>query len=268
MPAKIAAPSPPAEREATRPVRALHRGLQVLAALNQAGRAPINALAAAAGLSRTTTYRILETLRAAGFVERDAHDDCYRPSVRVRALADGFDDATRVAHIAKPLLDTLGAQLLWPLALATPCGATMLIRHATDPQKPATLEHYGTGARVPMLASAAGRVHLACCAPAQREALLEWLARSSLPEDRLARNRVEVERLLLETRSQGYGMVHRARRVSEETSLAVPVRARERILAAVTLRYAASAVPLRQAIEQFIPKLRELAQRIETRMLA
>jgi DNA-binding IclR family transcriptional regulator len=100
----------------------------------------------------------------------------------------------------------------------------------------------------------------------QRDSLLELLSRSSLPEDRLARNRVEVERLLNETRSQGYGMAHRTRRVSEETSLAVPVRAKERILAAVTVRYAASAVPLRTAIEQFIPRMREVAQRIESQM--
>jgi DNA-binding IclR family transcriptional regulator len=94
--------------------------------------------------------------------------------------------------------------------------------------------------------------------------MLELLARSSLPEDRLARNRIEVERLLSETRTQGFGMAHRARRVSEETSLAIPVRAKDRILATVTVRYAATAVPLRTAVEQFLPKMREVAQKIET----
>ena len=88
----------------------------------------------------------------------------------------------------------------------------------------------------------------------------------SLPEDRLARSRIEVERLLNETRSQGFGMAHRARRVSEETSLAIPVRAKDRILATVTVRYAATAVPLRTAVEQFLPKMREVAQQIETRI--
>jgi IclR family mhp operon transcriptional activator len=252
-------------RESTRPIRALHRGLMVLTELNRLERAAIHTLAAAAGLPRTTTYRILETLRAAGFVQRDAHD-CYRPTVMVRALSDGFDDEALVAHIARPLLAILGAQLVWPLAVATPSGAAMMIRQTTDRPNPPALEHYSAGVRVPMLASAAGRAYLAYCPAAQRDSLLELLARSSLPEDRLARNRAEVERLLQETRSQGYGMVHRARHVSEETSLAVPVRARERILAAITLRYVAGAVPLRHAIEQFIPKMRELAQRIEAQL--
>ena len=251
------------EHESTRPIRALNRGLEVLAELNRLDRAAINTLAAAVRLPRTTTYRILETLRLAGYVVRDPHDDCYRPTIMVRALSDGFDDQAMLAHIAKPHLAALGAQIVWPVAIATPSGATMMIRETTDRDSPLALEQYSAGVRVPMLSSAAGRAYLAFCAGAERDALLESLSRSSLPEDRLARSRIEVERLLNETRAQGFGMAQRARRVSEETSLAIPVRAKDRILATVTVRYAATAVPLRTAVEQFLPKMREVARKIE-----
>jgi IclR family mhp operon transcriptional activator len=251
-------------RESTRPIRALNRGLEVLTELNRLERAAINTLASAVRLPRTTTYRILETLRLAGYVDRDPHDDCYRPTIMVRGLSDGFDDEAMVAHIAKPHIAALGAEIVWPVAVATPSGATMMIREATDRQSPLALEQYSAGVRVPMLGSAAGRAYLAYCSGQQRDALLELLARSTLPEDRLARSRTEVERLLNETRTQGFGMAHRARRVSEETSLAIPVRAKGRILATVTVRYAATAVPLRTAVEQFLPKMREVAQKIET----
>jgi len=266
MQTKLTPPALTAGRESTRAIRALHRGLEVLTELNKLERAAINTLAAAVGLPRTTTFRILETLRGAGFVEREAHDDCYRPTIRVRALSDGFDSQSLVAHLAKPLLERLGAQLVWPLALATPFGSTMMIRECTDQKSPLAGEHYRAGMRVPMLASAAGRAYLAHCPTAQRDSLLELLSRSSMPEDRLARNRVEVERLLHETRERGYGTVHRARRASEETGLAVPVRAGQSILATVAVRYDASAVPLRHAIDQFIPRMRELAQKIEAQL--
>ncbi len=257
------APTAEIAGDSTRPIRALNRGLEVLTELNRLERAAINTLAAAVSLPRTTTYRILETLRLAGYVDRDAHDDCYRPTIMVRALSEGFDDQALVAHIAKPLLANLGSQIVWPVAVATPSGATMMIRETTDRQSPLALEQYSAGVRVPMLASAAGRAYLAFCPAQQRDAVLEQLARSSLPEDRMARNRIEVERLLHETRTQGFGMAHRARRVSEETSLAIPVRARDTILATVTVRYAATALPLRTAVEQFLPKMREVAQKIE-----
>ena len=255
-------------RESTRPIRALNRGLEVLTELNRVERAAINTMASAVGLPRTTTYRILETLRLAGYVERDTHDDCYRPTIMVRALSDGFDDEALIAHIAKPLLASLGVQIVWPVAVATPLGSTMMIRETTDRESPLALEQYGAGVRVPMLASAAGRAYLAFCPAPQRDALLELLARSPLPEDRMARDRSEVERLLNETRNQGFGMAHRARRISEETSLAVPVGSKDRILATVTVRYAATAVPLRTAVEQFLPKMREVAQKIEAQFAA
>ncbi len=250
-------------RDSTRPIRALNRGLDVLTELNRLERAAINTIAQAVELPRTTTYRILETLRLAGYVERDPHDDCYRPTIMVRALSDGFDDEAMLAHIARPHLSALCEQIVWPVAIATPSGSAMMIREATDHQSPLALEHYGAGVRVPMLASAAGRAYLAFCAAPQREAMLELLSRSSLPEDRLARNRQEVERLLNETRTQGYAISQRARRVSEETSLAIPIRAKDRILASVTVRYSATAVPLRTALDQFLPKMREVATKVE-----
>src|ERR1700728_2091780 len=112
--------APPEEiaRDSTRPIRALNRGLDVLTELNRLERAAINTLASALGLPRTTTFRILETLRLAGFVERDAHDDCYRPTVHVRALADGFDDEAMVAHIGKAYLPAIAAEIVWPMDIA------------------------------------------------------------------------------------------------------------------------------------------------------
>ena len=58
-------------------------------------------------------------------------------------------------------------------------------------------------------------------------------------------------------------MAQRARRVSEETSLAIPLRVKDRILAAMTVRYAATAVSLRAAVDQFLPKMRDVAAKIE-----
>ncbi len=262
------APTDHGRRESTRPIRALQRGLEVLTELNRLDRAPINALSNAVQLPRTTTYRILETLRLAGYVDRDPHDDCYRPTIMVRALSDGFDDEALLAHVAKAHLAALCAQVVWPVAIAMPAGPAMMLRETTDRQSPLALEQYGAGVRLPMLTSAAGRAYLAFCATPQRESLIEMLTRSSQPEDRLARSRADLERLLHETRTQGFGMSQRARRVSEELSLAIPMSIRERVIAVLSVRFAATAVPLKAAIEQFLPKLRETAAKVERDYLA
>jgi len=254
-------PSPsPSARQPTRPIRALSRGLEVLAELNRRERAPIHTLSSAVRLPRTTTFRILETLRLAGFVERDPHDDCYRPTVHVRSLADGFDDEAMIAHIGKPYLSALAMEIVWPMDIATPAGTAMLVRETS--RSPLALESYGVGDLLPMLTSAAGRAYLAFSKAPVREVVLDSLAAS--PDERLARDRPEIERILQESRTQGFGVSQRARRVSQEITLALPLRSAERVLGTLAVRFAATAVPLRTAIEQFLPKMREVVSKIET----
>ena len=255
-------PSPlSSPRQATRPIRALSRGLEVLAELNRRERAPIHTLSSAVRLPRTTTFRILETLRLAGFVERDAHDDCYRPTVHVRSLADGFDDEAMIAHIGKAYLPALAKEIVWPMDIATPAGTGMLVRETS--RSPLALEPSGSGDLLPMLTSAAGRTYLAFSKAEVREAVLEALARTAPPDERLARDRPEIERILQESRTQGFGLSQRARRISQELTLALPLRAGERVLGTLAVRCAATAVPLRNALEQFLPKMRDVISKIE-----
>ena len=92
--------------------------------------------------------------------------------------------------------------------------------------------------------------------------MLDILARSNREEDAPARNRPEIMKMLNDTRMQGYASAVRPRRVSDEISIAVPIMADDRVLAAVTIRFSGTAVPLKLAVERFLPKLRDTAQKI------
>jgi IclR family mhp operon transcriptional activator len=83
--------------ESTRPIRALMRGLDALTVLNLRDGATVSEVAHDIRLPRTTVYRILETLSAAGFVFRDEADDRYRLTVKVRTLSSGLEEAARTA---------------------------------------------------------------------------------------------------------------------------------------------------------------------------
>jgi DNA-binding IclR family transcriptional regulator len=48
----------------------------------------------------------------------------------------------------------------------------------------------------------------------------------------------------------------------EEISLSVPILLEDRVLASLTVRYAASAVPLKNGVDRFLPKLRQCAAKI------
>lgn len=246
----------------TRPIRALLRGLEVLHVLNQQNGATVSEVATAIDLPRTTTYRILETLCHAGYAYRAASDERYRLTILVRGLSDGFDDEAWVTQIARPYMYELCNELVWPIAIATLSGSSMLIRQTTDHRSPLAVEKRGPGFRVAILGSASGVSYLAWCPPEQRDALLDLLAKSKRTEDQPAVNRKKVNDLLLETRKRGYAVWRRPRRVSDELSLSVPILAGERLLASLTIRFSSTAVPETDAIQRFIPRLRATAQRI------
>lgn len=246
----------------TRPIRALLRGLEVLHVLNQHNGATVSEVASAIALPRTTTYRILETLCHAGYAYRAASDERYRLTILVRGLSDGFDDEAWVTQIARPYMYELCAELVWPIAIATLSGSTMLIRQTTDHRSPLAVEKRGPGFRVPILGSASGAAYLTWCPKEQRDALLDLLAKSRRPEDQAAANRKKVYDLLQETRKRGYAAWRRPRRVSDELSLSVPILAGERLLAALTIRFSSTAIAEAEAIQRFIPRLRAVAQQI------
>lgn len=234
----------------------------MLTVLNSADGSTVSEIAAATRLPRTTIYRVLETLIEEGYVARDASDERFRLTILVRGLSDGFDDEAWVTQVAKPYIYELGREIVWPVSIATISGTSMLVRETTDHASPLAIERYAPGYRLPLLASASGLAFLAFCSAAQRDTLIDLLARSPRDEDAPARDRTGLGARLDEIRRQGYAVFHRPRRVSDRTSLAVPIRGRERILALLVVRYARNAIPLPQAVERFVPRMHEVASKI------
>jgi IclR family mhp operon transcriptional activator len=253
--------------DSTRPIRALMRGLDALTFLNSQDGATVSEVAHEIRLPRTTVYRILETLCDSGFVFRDPADERYRLTILVRGLSAGFDDETWVTRIAKPIMYALGDEIVWPLHLATLSGTKMRIREATDQHTPFEIDRCTPGLQLPLLTSSTGRVYLAFCPAAQGDAIIDVLARSGADEDRLARQKPELRRVLADIKAQGYATAARSRRMIDELSLSVPVTLNERGLAVLTLRFVASAIPLKLGVERFLPKLRLCAAKISSTFL-
>jgi len=140
----------------------------------------------------------------------------------------------------------------------------MLVRESTDRSSPLAIERYSAGFRAPLLSTATGRVYLANSPAPQRDMLIDILARSSKEDDKSARARIPLLRALGEIKAAGYATAARTRRLIEEVSISVPVLLQDRVLASLTVRFAASAVPLKSGLERFLPRLRQCAAAIGT----
>src|SRR6516164_4468401 len=208
-------------RSKVRGVRALERGLAVLAAMNRHKVASVAELARETRLPRPTVYRLLETLGRAGFVSHSGAADRFCLSRKVRTLSDGFVEDAWITDIATPLMAAFTAAHVWPVSLMTLEEGRMLIRETTHPASSLSIDYGMVGRRLPMLRTAAGRAYLAFCPANERRTILDMLDHSPLTEDRYDRRRVLA--MLRGIGAQGYAV--QDREINPKTSgISVPIR--------------------------------------------
>jgi IclR family transcriptional regulator, mhp operon transcriptional activator len=237
--------------EPVRPIRALLRGLDALRMLNRRDGMTVTEMAQKIRLPRTTAYRILETLRAGGWAIRDGADDRYRPSLLVRSLSDGLSDESWIARVAKPEMEELGREVLWPMGFYVLAEGKMILRSATDWQSPVALVRYATGDRAPLSTLPIGPALLAHWEKPEREALANALVEQDI-----------VRRSLLAeadaTANRGYCV--RADAVEGECAIAIPVReATGPIYGVLQMRWIRTAATVDRIVDQTLPKLKAVA---------
>lgn len=243
-------------------IRVLHRGLRILEAANLHNGARLRDFVELTGLPKTTTHRILENLCAAGYLRRDDGDDRYYLTLSVRRLSDGFYDSGWVSDIARDILERLTESVRFPVAIATPYGAAMLLRDNTDSRSPLAPNVYSRGTVLPLLTSATGKVFLAFCDDVTRRTLLDVCAQSDKPEHELARYPGLVTSMLNQVRRHGYafGKGARTTRVAVATAtFAVPIRAGDQLIGCLALRYLSDELTNRSVVSRYLDIMRQHA---------
>jgi IclR family transcriptional regulator, mhp operon transcriptional activator len=248
-----------------KPIRTGLRLLRVLEALNTLGQASNVEVARALDLSTPTAYRLLQTLLGERYVSKNATTKLYRPAERVRALSIGFDEVTAIADCARPVLEQLGDELLWPVAIASVVGTAMIVHETTDARSPLAVRRVMPGRRVGLLDTASGRVFLAFCPAEQRDTLLDLLALSDDPRDLPARRPQAILRELKAVRESGYATSSRPGRVRPWCAVAVPVFAKQRLLATLSLRYTQGAIAETRLRNEVLGQLRATAAAVGRR---
>lgn len=188
----------PASRTVFDPVRAVLRGLDVLAAVNRGRSRSVAELAAETKLPRATAIRLLETLEGAGYVARVDGRGRYGVSPRVTALAAGFDYNAWLTAIAQPRLRRLMRQIRWPSDLMVRSAENMIVLTSNRDRSGLNINTRYDGMTSSIYRSASGSAYLAWCDDDERERIL-----AQLPH---AEERATVETEIALTRKRGYGV--------------------------------------------------------------
>ena len=237
----------------------------MLEVLNKHNGSTLTEITRYAALPKATTYRILENLIRMGYVVRDKADAKYRLCILVRRLSEGFDDTAWLTEVARPLLHELGREVVYPVAISTLYGTSMLARETTDRESALALDHYTSGTLLPLFGSASGKVYVSYCSDNERTILLDLCAKSDEPEHNFARDARFIEHLIQDVRSNGYAFGLRQRTQAakgKSSAIAVPIISQGSLLASLALRYIDSAMTPDEVVERYLTTLQAYAKKI------
>lgn len=242
-------------------IRSLERGLTVMRAISLKGPLTVSEAAIHTGLPRQTVSRILFFLDELGYAERLGNEKRYVLSDQVLSLSEGVRQRSWITQIARPKMDVLCRDILWPVAIAIPRNLEIEIVYDTDAISPLVMRPVPIGLHIPLVTSISGRVYLAHCSDLERETLLNAV----LSEHPHALDEIDLSpgflvKQLNQIKEQGFfcdQMPHKA-----HSSLAVPVYDEAGVKAVLDIRFPLKALSVSDAITQFSKKVRACARTI------
>jgi len=239
-------------------IKSLRKALRVLRFLNLNGDATVSEVALAIGVPRATSYRLLLNLASEGYVERHDHSNLYRLTSLVHELSSGFSEGDLFVEAAKSVMRESINKIRWPLALATPCGAEMIVRAVTDHDTPLAIDRYYVGFRVPLMHAPAGLCYLAYCPDEELQNVLTLAKDSKVLLGAWPFKESELHYMLEEIRRKGYCHIRFPQ--YREGGLAVPLFTGEgKVMAGIVMRYVKTAMKPAAFEEQCLPLIKTLS---------
>ncbi len=252
-------------------IRVVGRCIAVLQALNRGRPLNLAEIAADARIPYPTAYRIIRALVHEGMIEREPSRKYYRPTALVHSLSHGYRDHSQLVIVSRPHLVALTAQTNWPAIVATPVGHKMVVRDGTHSLTPMTFNPYYSGFVYTMLDSPTGRVCLAFFDDEERRLCLDGMVASGETLDAATLNGFRSGSSVEQIRTRGYATI--ARNIFTEprgknSSIAVPIFSKGRLVAAASLIFFASAMTMDEAEKLYVPSLIAMGKSISEKLSA
>ncbi len=189
-------------------IRALDRGLRILAHLSENGRSSLADLRAASQLSNATLLRLLATLQDRNWVRRNIVEGQYELSYSLEKVLNPNARTHPLAEIAAPiLLELIDQQFGWPSDLVVPIGDGKIeLIESTRQRGPLAPNRTGLGIRPSMIFSAHGRVTLAFGTQKEVDAHLRAILKTGAKEELLWIEDGHLDRVLRTTIKVGFAL--------------------------------------------------------------
>jgi IclR family acetate operon transcriptional repressor len=185
-------------------VQPIMKALKMLEAIGERGHdVTLTEIAESLRMPKTTAFRYLRTLAAAGFVRHDAIHDRYGVGSRVRMFAQADKSLHRLRQIAVPVMERLGQTFNETVNLAIASGFHVVYIEMIEANRPLRMQAR-IGERHPINATALGKAILAFLPEGERAAIIDGpLAEMTT---RTIRSAATLRRQLRDVQRNGYAV--------------------------------------------------------------
>ncbi len=247
-------------------IRAISRGIAVLKFINRAGSANLTTISRSTNIPYPTVCRIVNTLLEEALIEREENRPCYKPTLMVQSLATGYKFENHLVTTARPLMEKLCQEIVWPVALASRIGSCMVLLDSTHAMTTLTFDNYYPGHTMPISDCATGKAYLAFTDKNTRSQILQNLTEIDFGWSRQLPIEVCADDDFWEKiRKTGYAIQPVNTHSSEPgrtASIAAPIMVQGNVVASLGAIFFRKTMKLSDAQEQFADKLVETAEAI------
>jgi IclR family pca regulon transcriptional regulator len=184
-------------------VEALLRGLKVLSLFNRERSAlTLTEIVEAAGLNKSTAFRVVATLESAGYLERQKDTRRYQPGLKVLQLGFTAISSLEFRQVARPYLVKLSEETGETVSLSILDGMEVVyVDRVRNRQIVGVV--LGTGSQIPAHCASMGKVMLAHLGASELESWLKLAQLSPCTEfSKISRKQLDAE--LATVRAQGF----------------------------------------------------------------
>ncbi len=241
-------------------IESILRGLQVLSLFNHhTPTLSLTEIKNAAGLNKTTAFRIVSTLESAGYLKRDPETKRYRPGLKVLQLGFAAISSLEFRQVARPYLRQLSEAANETASLSVLDGMEVVYVDRVRQQQIVGVL-LGIGSRIPAQCASMGKVMLANLPPANLEVLLSQPLQPCTPHSLTDRGALEAE--FDRVRTQGYALNDEELEIGLRAVAAPIWDHTNSVVAAINVSGSARTISFQRLIEELAPSVSETARQI------
>ncbi|MBN1994440.1 MAG: IclR family transcriptional regulator [Anaerolineae bacterium] len=242
-------------------IESLARGLAVLSEFSEEKPAlSLTDVSHRLQLNKTTTLRLLSTLEALGYLERDQQTKLYRPGLEVLRLGFVVLNSLEVRQVAAPFLRQLVDEVQETVNMAVLDNHEVIIidrvgsKHLVNVYRP-------VGSRLPAYCTSTGKAMLAFLPPEQLETILAASTWERYTEHTLLAPEALKENLAL-IRERGFSDSD-GEMIPELRDVSAPIRQHDgQVVAAVNISAPVHRVSYQKLVDEFGPKVMATGRKI------